>query len=127
MKHLFSFAILFLFVLSSNAQPQIADRIYVNAKVWTGDADNHWASSIAIKGNKILFVGKDYSKYKSANTAIINVQGKTIVPGFIDNHTHFLSGGYQLASVNLRYAKTPAEFISILKTYVSARHDDRWI
>ena len=111
----------------SYAQSQIADRVFINAKIWTGDTANIWASSIAIKGNKILFVGNDYSKFKGNNTTITDIHGKVIVPGFTDNHTHFLSGGYQLASVNLRYAKSPAEFISILKNYTNNLNDNRWI
>ncbi|HYK46968.1 MAG TPA: amidohydrolase [Parafilimonas sp.] len=106
---------------------QTADRIYINAKIWTGNTADPSASTIAVKGNKILFVGDDYSKYRSANTVIIDEQGKMIVPGFTDNHTHFLSGGYQLASVNLRYARSPAEFITTLKQYVASLHDNRWI
>jgi len=127
MRKLFFTAISFILFFCPNARSQTADRIYVNAKIWTGDAANPSASAIAISGNTILFVGKDYSPYKTGSTQIIDVNGKMIVPGFIDNHTHFLSGGYQLASVNLRYARSPQEFISILKNYVNALHDTRWI
>jgi predicted amidohydrolase YtcJ len=55
------------------------------------------------------------------------LQGKFVTPGFIDNHTHFLSGGYQLASVNLRTAKTPAEFIQIMKGFASTMNEGGWV
>lgn len=96
-----------------------ADRIYINAVIWTGDSANAKATAIAIKDSLIVYVGDDVEPYKGSNTEIIDVASKMIVPGFIDNHTHFLAGGYQLASVNLREAKTPAAFVSILKNYVS--------
>jgi predicted amidohydrolase YtcJ len=116
-----------LLFFCSYAWPQTADRIFINAKIWTGDPAKKWANSIAIKGNTILFVGNDYAQYKGSNTEITDVKGRMIIPGFIDNHTHFLSGGYQLASVNLRHAKSPADFISILKKYSGTLNDDRWI
>ena len=127
MKQFFYSLSFFLFALYSYPQLQTADQIYINAKIWTGDNANPWASAIALTKDKILFVGKDYAGYKTGNTKIIDVKGKMIVPGFIDNHTHFLSGGYQLASVNLRYVKSPAEFISTLKNYVNSLSDNRWI
>jgi predicted amidohydrolase YtcJ len=119
--------ILFLSLFISCTQQPKADRIYINAVIWTGDTANARANTIAVKDSTILFVGKGYEAYKGTNTEIIDLQGKMIVPGFIDNHTHFLSGGYQLSSVNLRYAKSGGEFISILKNFVSTITDDRWI
>src|SRR5882724_5155986 len=107
------FCFLFFLVLSCS-QKITADKIYVNAKLWTGDPDNVQASAIAIKDSIILFVGTDYATYKGKNTEIIHMHGEMIVPGFIDNHTHFLAGGYQLASVNLRNARSKKEFIRIL-------------
>lgn len=108
---------LFFSSCNQNAAPNksTADRIYINAVIWTGDSANPKATSIAIKDSLILYVGDSIEQYKGNYTEIVDVAGKMIVPGFIDNHTHFLSGGYQLASVNLRTAKTPAEFISTLK------------
>jgi len=69
----------------------------------------------------------DYIDYKGSKTEMIDLQGKLVVPGFIDNHTHFLSGGYSLASVDLKAAKTPPEFISFMKEYCNLHPDDRWI
>src|ERR1700759_5665662 len=111
----------------SGTQKESADRIYVNANIWTGDAANSRATCIAIKDSVIIYVGNDFSSYKGASTQIIDVEGKMIVPGFIDNHTHFLSGGFQLTSVNLHDAKTEKEFITTLKQYATAHNDNRWI
>ena len=113
--------------LFSCTQKETADKIYFNAKIWTGDSAQPFAEAIAIKDNKIIFVGKDYEALKGSNTTMIDVAGKMIVPGFIDNHTHFLTGGYNLASVDLRKAKTKEEFISILKTYCQQHPGDEWI
>src|SRR5579862_1108282 len=113
--------------LFSCSQKQSADKIYMNAKIWTGDSVNDRATAIAIKDNLIIYVGNDYTEFKGSGTAVIDVNGKMMVPGFIDNHTHFLGGGYQLSSVNLRNAKTQQDFISTLKEYAITHNDDRWI
>ena len=118
---------LFLSLLLSCSNKEKADRIYFNAKIWTGDAALPLATAIALKDSMILYVGNDYAPYHGDHTELIDLQGKMIVPGFIDNHTHFLGGGYQLSSVNLRNVKSRAGFIDTLKTYISSLNDDRWV
>jgi len=120
-----AFIPLVFFISCSQQKP--ADRIYINAKIWTGDSSNDRATAIAIKDTAIIYVGNDYNAYKGSNTQIIDVDGKMIVPGFTDNHTHFLGGGFQLSSVNLRNVKTQQDFISTLKEYATAHNDNRWI
>ena len=115
------------FSCAEKSGKDIADKIYFNAKIWTGDSANAWADAIAIKGKEIMYVGKDYESFKGANTEMIDLGGKLMTPGFIDNHTHFLTGGYNLSAVDLRKAKTPQEFISILKEFCHKQNDDRWI
>ncbi len=129
MKYSLNIITVISFFYLASCTPHIsADRIYMNAKIWTGDSANASATSIAIKNNTIVFVGIDYGPYKGSNTQVIDLDGKMIVPGFIDNHTHFLMGGYQLASVNLRTARTPAGFIAALKDFTLHLTDNnRWI
>lgn len=116
-------------ILSCNSatKKETADRIYYNAIIWTGDSANIHASVIAIKANKILYVGTDATKFKGDSTIAIDANGGMIVPGFIDNHTHFLSGGYNLASVNLRNANSKESFIRTLKEYCLAHPGNSWI
>ncbi|MBI5857532.1 MAG: amidohydrolase [Sphingobacteriales bacterium] len=123
-----SFLLLTLFLpFFSYSQKETADKIYINAKIWTADDSMPWAEAIAIKDNKIIYTGKNYEQYKGSNTTVTDLKSKMVVPGFIDNHTHFLNGGYNLAGVQLRYAKTPADFIRILKEFCLQHPDDRWI
>jgi predicted amidohydrolase YtcJ len=124
---LFAVFTIAILISCNEKQNEAADKIYFNAKIWTGDSANAWADAIAIKGNEIVYVGKDYQSFKDANTEMIDLGGKLMTPGFIDNHTHFLSGGYNLSAVDLRKAKTPQEFISILKEFCQKQNDDRWI
>ena len=76
----------------------------INAHIWTGNAAHPWASSLAVNGDSLIFVGDsaEYKNYLSDSTNIIDAQGQMIVPGFIDSHVHFLDGGYSLLAVQLR-------------------------
>jgi predicted amidohydrolase YtcJ len=116
----------FLLLFSCNNREK-ADHIYIHAKIWTGDSTQPWAEAIGIKNNTILFVGNDYLPYKGDHSTITDLQGKMIVPGFIDNHTHFLSGGFRLASLNLRQAKSKDSFIQIIKHFALGFPPGRWI
>lgn len=117
----------FIISVSVNSQQQFADKVYTNAKIWTGDTAQPWASAIALNGNKILWVGSNYKPVANKKTVVIDLGGKMMVPGFIDNHTHFLSGGYDLSGVNLRQAATKKDFIHALKVFCQKHTDGRWI
>jgi len=75
---------------STSAWAQMADLIYTNAKVVTVNAKGDIAEAVAVAGDKIVAVGKaaDIAKLKTANTQVVDLGGKTMVPGFYDNHIH---------------------------------------
>jgi predicted amidohydrolase YtcJ len=126
-KFLLLFPILAIIIDACNSPIEQADLIYYDAKIWTGNSAQSMIGSIVITKNEIMYTGDDYAKFKGSETKMVDLQGKFVVPGFIDNHTHFLNGGYNLASVNLRKAKTPKEFIETLKDFCQQHPDDRWI
>jgi predicted amidohydrolase YtcJ len=118
--------VIFVTVCSISCKQKIqADSIYFNGKIWTGDTSNASATVIAIKGNKIVYVGEDASLINA--TQKIDLNGKMLLPGFIDNHTHFLSGGYNLTSVHLKDVKSKKEFIETIKNYCKDLSGDDWI
>ncbi len=127
MKYIFLLLLNAVMFISACSNKQYADTIYYNAVIWTGDSANATAEAIAIKDSMILYVGNDYNHVKGNSTELIDAGGKLIIPGFIDNHTHFLSGGYQLANVDLRIVSTQLEFISTLKTFAETLPEGRWI
>jgi predicted amidohydrolase YtcJ len=119
-------AILLVVVCAVSCKQKIqADSIYFNGKIWTGDTSNASATAIAIKGNKIVYVGNDAGLVNAEQK--IDLAGKMLLPGFIDNHTHFLSGGYNLTSVHLKDVKTKQEFIETIKLYCKNLSGDDWI
>ncbi|HEX3081575.1 MAG TPA: amidohydrolase [Puia sp.] len=127
MKCYFPVLIFCFFIFSSCHQHPVADRIYFNAQVWTGDSANPSAKAIAIKDSLILYVGNDYHEYSDSHTSLIDLEGKMVVPGFIDNHVHFLDGGYYLANIDLRDAKSKSEFIAVFHHYTDSAKGKSWI
>ena len=101
----------------------------VNARVWTGDPRRPWADAIAVRGDRIAVVGSSAEVRKLArrHATVIDARGMMLVPGFIDSHIHFIDGGFGLASVQLRDAKTPSEFIARIKAFVASTPPGTWI
>ena len=108
----------------------IAQKIcFYNGKVYTVDARSSVAEAVVIENGRILFVGSTSearTAWSDSRTKMVNLEGKLMLPGFIDNHTHFADGGMYLSGVDLRGAKSTTEFKSILKKYADS-HKSEWI
>ena len=101
----------------------------VNARAWTGDPRRPWADAIAVAGERIVVVGSSAEVRKAAGPAatVIDARGMMLVPGFIDSHIHFIDGGFGLAAVQLRDARTPSEFIARIKAFAASAPSGTWI
>lgn len=102
--------------------------VIVNARIWTGDARRPWADAIAVEGDRITAVGSSAEVMKrAAGARVIDARGAMVVPGFTDAHVHFIDGGFRLASVQLRDARTPAEFTARIKAFAATVPEGTWI
>src|SRR5258707_8144177 len=107
-----------------------ADVIVTGGMVWTGlSTGTPQKGSVALAGGKILAIGADSAvgRYAGPRTQLIQADGGLVLPGFTDGHTHFIDGGFQLASVSLRDAATPQELIRRLKEYAKTLTPREWI
>jgi predicted amidohydrolase YtcJ len=105
------------------------DLIIVNAVIHTMDPNQPLAEAVAIYGNRIIAVGssRDLKKLAASSTRLIDAKKRLVLPGFNDAHTHFLSGGFQLSSVDLRNANTPKEFAERIRSFAAKLPKGRWI
>lgn len=109
MRHSFTLisAVCFLSVLLPvglvHAQQTPGEQIFFHAKVFTGDPENPYAEAVAIRGDKVVAVGNlaEVSKAASANAERIDLDGKTLFPGFIDSHSHSIDGGLTLTGADI--------------------------
>jgi predicted amidohydrolase YtcJ len=80
-----------------------ADIIYSGGPIITIDDANPRAEAVAVKSGRILAVGKaeDVMKLKGAQTQMVDLAGRAMIPGFIDSHGHIVMGGIQAISANM--------------------------
>ncbi len=128
MSSLLSTFSFFLIFQAISVEHQMADAVFLNGKIWTVDKTKPRAEAVAVLGDRILDLGStaEIKTYIGASTKIIDLRGKLMLPGFIDNHTHFMSGGFQLQSVDLKYVSNEEEFAALIKEYAQ-KHPGRWI
>ena len=115
-------------VLSCSTTNPKADLI-VFGRVWTGDSANPWAGAVAIRGDTILAVGDSatVAAQGGPDSRQVSIPGGFITPGFMDDHVHLFTGGFQLTSVDLRDAGTPAEFTRRIKAFVTKLKPGEWV
>ncbi|MFN2532867.1 MAG: amidohydrolase [Pyrinomonadaceae bacterium] len=128
----FSLALIVAFMnLPARADKQsiAPDLIIVNGVVHTMDANQPIVEAVAILNNRIVAVGnsKDIRKMASSATRVIDAGKRLVLPGFNDAHVHFLSGGFQLSSVDLRDVDTQQEFAERIRRYAANIPAGRWI
>ena len=103
--------------------------LVVFGRVWTGDSARPWAGAVAVNGETIAYVGD------SAGAAALVGEGTTVLgdgsgmvtPGFMDGHTHFVDGGFVLASVDLRPATSPEDLVARLGAFAAEKRPGEWI
>jgi predicted amidohydrolase YtcJ len=111
------------------AEKPSADLILTNGKIWTVDAKLPEAQAIAVVGKRIIAVGTnaEIESLKGPQTKVIDLNGKRVVPGFNDSHVHFMGGGQQLDSVDLKDADSQQEFARRIAEHAKARPKGEWI
>ncbi len=102
--------------------------VVIYGRAWTGDSAKPWVQGVAISGEKISAVGDSSSiaAQVGPSTRVIR-NGAMVVPGFMDGHTHFIYGGFQLTQVDLRDADSPKEFVWRIKNYAAKAKPGDWI
>ena len=111
----------------TQATPQHADRIFVNGEIWTGDDAHPKAEALAVSGDKILAVGstKEIRALAAPDTAVVDLKGRLLVPGFQDSHLHF--PGASVNSVRLDGLETLDAFQKQLGEFAKSHPHLTWI
>ena len=104
------------------------DMVVLNGRVFTG-ADQEPAEALAMRGNEILRVGSNREMKRLAGkaTKVIDAHGGTVLPGFIDAHVHFVSGGLGMDRVNLLDAESLEAINRKIREFAAANPDRPWV
>jgi len=103
--------------------------LIVLGRIWTGDSTTPWAQGVAIRGDRIVALGDRDTIVAMATSGTVTLDNgaNLVTPGLQDDHTHFLAGGFQLVSVELRDAATPEEFIRRIGTFATTLPEGVWV
>jgi predicted amidohydrolase YtcJ len=115
---------------ASPAWPQSADTILVNGKILTVDTQFSTREAIAIRDGKITAVGgsSDIRKQAGPQTRVIDLQGRTVIPGFIDSHIHAIRAGQTFTSeVNWVGATSLAEALNRIHEASLSKKPGSWL
>ncbi len=105
------------------------DLILVNGNVYTVNKKQPRAEAIAVRDRRIVFVGlnEDARKFRGDKTRIIDLGGKTVVPGFTDAHCHIFGIGEREMKLNLEGTNTLEDFFAKVKERVAQTERGKWI
>ena len=109
--------------------PAEADLVLVGGRVWTGDAKRPRATAIAIRNGSIVRVGNDVEVLALAapDARRIDLAGRCVVPGFVDAHVHFSTGGLELLGPKLHGTRSMEEFGRRLQEAARTLPEGTWI
>lgn len=129
--YLFQLFLLSFLILtcSKSAEKEFATMLIHGGTIYTVDSTQTTAEAVAIKDNRILFVGnlEDAEHYKNEQTEIIDLKGKTMTPGLIEGHGHFMGLGYNELNLDLLNTKSYQEIIDAVAERVSTLEPGEWI
>jgi predicted amidohydrolase YtcJ len=120
-------AVLFPTVLAAQSRP--ADLVVTNAMVYTADAAHPRAEALAVRGDRILFVGSNAGAAALAGpgTARIDAGGRPLYPGFIDAHAHLRNLSLILATLDLRGIRSYNSLVALVAARARQAPPGTWI
>jgi len=100
-----------------------------NGAIYTVDAARSWAESLAIRGDRLVFVGadSDLAPFIGAKTRVVNLGGRFVLPGFHDRHVHPVSGGVELTQCDLNASRDREEVLERLRGCAAKLGDRPWL
>jgi predicted amidohydrolase YtcJ len=123
-------AVVLLAALSLPARAQAPDKVLVNGKIITVDGTFTIAQALAIRGARIVAVGTtaDIEKLKGPATQTIDLRGRAVIPGLIDNHSHWIRAAeHWHQEMRLDGVTSRAQAIKMLTERVAAARPGEWI
>jgi predicted amidohydrolase YtcJ len=121
------FAALVLVECTEGAPP--ADLVFTGGPVRTMDAAGSVAEAVAVRGDRIVYVGDEagVAELVGPGTRVVDLNGRLLLPGFVDTHVHPASGGIEAAECDLNGSASRAEVIERVARCASESPESPWI
>ena len=125
----FVFALSLAAFCSLSAQPRPADLIVTNARIYTVDESRPVVSALAVRDGRVLFTGslREAMALRGSGTRIVDLGGRTVIPGMVDAHAHLLGLGQSLRTVNLVGARSYDEVIARVAARAKGLAPGQWL
>src|ERR1051326_3113819 len=122
-------ATLLLLIWVPVPQPAAADIVFRNGNVYTANDKAPRAQAIAVKGDRIVFVGSNEAAqmFVGANTRVVNLHGNTVLPGFTDSHQHLSGVGQREMTLNLEGTASLEDLLAKVKARVDQAKPGEWV
>ncbi len=106
-----------------------ADLVLRNGAIYTVDAARSWAQAVAIRGDRLVFVGadRDAAAFVGPRTRVVDLGGRFVLPGFHDRHVHPVSGGVELTQCDLNSSADRDEVLARLTACVARLGGRPWL
>lgn len=124
-----SLIILICITACSNPKNESATMLIYGGTIYTVDSTNVTVEAVATKDNKILFAGslEEAETYKDDQTELIDLKGKTMTPGLIEGHGHFMGLGYNELNLNLMNTTSYQAIVDAVAERVKTAQPGEWI
>lgn len=126
--YFFTISILLL-AACSNPQKQSATLLIHGGPIYTVDSAQTMVEAVATSGNTILFAGTlaEAEQFKTEQTQVIDLKGKTMTPGLIEGHGHFMGLGYNELNLDLMGTTSYQEIVDAVAEEVKKVAPGEWI
>src|SRR5438093_8214267 len=121
------FSCLAAFSVTAMIRAQDVDLVLANGNIYTGHDKQPKAEAIAVKGNRIVFVGSNEDAKKFHAAKVIDLRRRTLVPGLTDSHCHIFGIGERELRLNLEGTNTLEDFLSKVKARAAQVAPGKWI
>jgi predicted amidohydrolase YtcJ len=122
-------SILLLSLAPTTTKVDSADTIFINGNVYTANEKQPHAEAIAVKGDRIVFVGSNAAakNYQGPTTRIVDLHGATTLPGMTDAHQHLEGVGFREMTLNLEGITNLQDFLAKVKARVDQAKPGEWV
>lgn len=103
------------------------DLVFVNGNIYTANERQERAEAIAVRGERIVFVGSNARAKIFRAKKEIDLKGATVVPGLTDSHCHIFGVGERELTLNLEGTNTREDFLAKVKARVAQTEPGKWI